>query len=132
MQVCLIKAQVKSGAGVHSEWWRIRPGFKATRSRWGRGKVTEEVELEKKVFRTQLFAKWSFCACACKLCAYLSHLAQIQIFHNISHICDVTCLNVKLLFIMKIIGLYFSRVPTVTQRWALMFGSLYFILIKYH
>ncbi len=22
MQVCLIKAQVKSGAGVHCEWWR--------------------------------------------------------------------------------------------------------------
>ncbi len=22
MQVCLIKAQVKSGAGVRSEWWR--------------------------------------------------------------------------------------------------------------
>ncbi len=43
------------------------------------------------------------------------------------HICDVTYLNAKLLFIMQMIGLYISRVPTVTQRWALMFGSP-----KYH
>ncbi len=48
------------------------------------------------------------------------------------HICDVMYLNAKLLFIMQMIGLYFSRVPTVTQRWALMFGSLYFLLINYH
>ncbi len=38
----------------------------------GRGKVTEEVELEKKVFRTQLFAKWSFVLELVTLCLPLS------------------------------------------------------------
>ncbi len=48
----------------------------------------------------------------CSWCPYLSHSAQIQIFHNIP-ICDITSLNAKLLFIMQMIGLYFSHVPNV-------------------
>ncbi len=32
---------------------------------------------------------------------------------------------------MQMIGLYFSHVSTVTQVGALMFGSMYFIFIKY-
>ncbi len=49
--------------------------------------------------------------CSCVL--PLSFAAQIQIFHNISIFADITSLNAKLLFIMQMIGLYFSHVPNV-------------------
>ncbi len=61
MQVCLIKAQVKSGAVVHSEWWRIRPGFKATRSRWGEVRSQKRLNWKKKYFALNCLQNGALC-----------------------------------------------------------------------